>query len=277
MEEEKDVITDLIETGSEISGSVSGALLGLALLGPPGAVAGAAFSPLVTKVLKVVGLEVRERLMGPREKIRIGAAYAFAIDRIVDSGRQGKSIRTDGFFESNMNYRSTAEEVLEGVLLAAQKQFQEKKVKHIGWLYGNIATDVSVDDGLANRLIRTSEVLSYRQYCILQTFHDRIRYGLSKEGDRNDSINELIVKKGNSITRSDILLDIGELIDMGLLKTSNGVIFNIDEDEPIPLSQLFGSSMGRVFCDMLSLDKIEVRDIMKLINDMGIIFLDEEW
>ena len=52
----------------------------------------------------------------------------------------------------NFNDRSFADEIIEGVLLAAQREYQEKKLPLYGNLLTNIAFRSDIDRVTANRL-----------------------------------------------------------------------------------------------------------------------------
>jgi hypothetical protein len=62
---------ELVEKGSELSGAMAGAAIGL-LGGPPGALAGAAAGVVLTHTFRWVGGELRRRMLSPREEVRIG-------------------------------------------------------------------------------------------------------------------------------------------------------------------------------------------------------------
>ena len=87
-------------------------------------------------------------------------------------GRQatGEGIRGDGFFEANVHERAAAEEVFEGIVRAAQKETEEKKIPFIGRLFAGLAFESRVDRAHATVLIRLAEDLSYRQLCLLAIF-----------------------------------------------------------------------------------------------------------
>lgn len=89
-------------------------------------------------------------------------------------------IRQDDFF-NKINERSTADEILEGILLSAQREHQEKKVQFYGNLIANIAFDPSIDREQANFLIKLDESLSYRQICLLSLFVNKDKYKLKKQ------------------------------------------------------------------------------------------------
>src|SRR5260221_5190727 len=90
-------IRDLIQTGSELTGSIAGSVLGIIIAGVPGAIIGGASGVVVSKVFTKVGQEIKKRLLGNREEVRIGATYTFAISRIAERINQGEALRNDGF------------------------------------------------------------------------------------------------------------------------------------------------------------------------------------
>ncbi len=168
----RDAARHLVAKGSELAaGAVTGALVALA--GDPGiaAVLGAS-GVAVTQVIQRLGSEVNQRYLGEREEVRIGAAMAFAIEQVHANRERGLQVRQDGFFHKQPGERAAAEEVLEGVLLAAQREHEEKKVRFCGYLFANITFTPSVDRAQANNLIRLAEALSYRQLCLLHLFQN---------------------------------------------------------------------------------------------------------
>src|SRR4051794_15551656 len=87
----------LIESGSAIAGAASGAALGL-VGGPAGVVIGAAAGAALADVVKHVGSSMVQRVLGPREKVRVGAALAFAAEAIRDRLDRGENPRDDDEF-----------------------------------------------------------------------------------------------------------------------------------------------------------------------------------
>lgn len=132
-------ISELIDLGSELTGSVSGSVIGLLVAGPIGAVAGAAASPLLTRMLQRIGQDIKHRVLSHREEVRVGATLTFAIQKIQKNLDNGQQVRQDEFFREQPQERAAAEEILEGVLIASQREHEEKKLKFYGNLIANIA------------------------------------------------------------------------------------------------------------------------------------------
>lgn len=161
------VIDTVAELGGSAAGAVVGAAIGTAVAGPLGTVGGAVAGTVLEKGLLWVGNEIKGRMLSPKEELRVGAVYTYANQKIDRNILAGKVIRTDNFFEINGDERSSNEEILEGVLLAAQKEYEEKKLKYLGNLYANLPFNEAVDSRMANMLIKIASELTYRQYVIL--------------------------------------------------------------------------------------------------------------
>jgi hypothetical protein len=98
LDEESDRAAELIDAGSELVGATASGALGL-IGGPAGIAAGAAGGVVVTRVLNHIGAEVQQRWLGPRQRVRAGAAFASAIAEIGRRIDAGERLREDGFFD----------------------------------------------------------------------------------------------------------------------------------------------------------------------------------
>ncbi len=212
----------LIDAGSEIAGSVSGAAIGLALAGPPGALIGAVGSPILTRVFQKLGTEFQHRYLGKRQITRIGATLAFAAEKMKVNNLQGLKLREDDFLKESTNERAAAEEIAEGVLLASQDEHEEKKLRLYGNLLANIAYHPEIDKAQANLLIRVAEALSYRQLCLLCLF--AFNFGLRDTDYRSES--SIDQKKAS------ILHEIYDLYTKGLLNCSGNALLGLADIQP---------------------------------------------
>jgi hypothetical protein len=57
----------------------------------------------------------------------------YAAERHGERIKLGETLRVDDLFRSMPSGRSAADEIAEGVLLAARNQFEEMKVRHLGY------------------------------------------------------------------------------------------------------------------------------------------------
>jgi hypothetical protein len=152
--------------GADIVGSGASATAGLIFGGPAGALAGAALGPAVTRCIKWVADEYGGRRLGRRERARMGAVLHHIAERIEQLNNEGYQVRDDGFFDDTPDGRNVAREVLEGVLLTARNSYEERKLRHLGYLFANLAHSRH-DPGLCNHMIGLAEVLTWRQYVLV--------------------------------------------------------------------------------------------------------------
>ena len=135
-----------------------------------------------------------EGFSAPREKTRIGAAFIYATRKAQQRLNNGHKIREDDFFSVHPPDRSAAEEIIEGVLIAAQREHEEKKVPYYGYLLANIAFTPTISRVHGNLLIRLGQSLSYNQLCLLAVFALKDKFGLRTgdyRGTSNVSLNIL--------------------------------------------------------------------------------------
>jgi hypothetical protein len=161
-------IRKLIDTGAEIAGGAVGGALGFLAGGPVGAAALGAGGAAAAKALKHVGSEACERLLGPRERVRVGGVLAVAAAEINERLNNGEPLRDDDFFQEKRPGRSDAEEVAESILLKSQREPEEKKIPYMGRLLANVAFQKEISAEMAHQLAKTAEQLTYRQLCILR-------------------------------------------------------------------------------------------------------------
>ncbi|WP_143531853.1 hypothetical protein [Saccharothrix sp. ALI-22-I] len=160
---EEDGIARFWKSGAEITGSAAGAVLGAIVAGPEGVIAGAGFGTALGASLK----ELAHRTLARREKVRIGAAFQYAAQAFSERVAAGDEVRKDDFFSHREGKRSSADEVVEGVLVAAQRQHEERKVEYIGYLMANIAFESHIDISTANWVVKNANELSWTQLVLL--------------------------------------------------------------------------------------------------------------
>jgi hypothetical protein len=102
-----------------------------------------------------------------RERVRAGAALAFAVEYAATLHRNGRAVRSDRWFDARTGSRSAAEELAESVVVAARRSTDERRVRHLGYLLSEVAVSPDVDLALAGRALRFAESLSWRQLALL--------------------------------------------------------------------------------------------------------------
>ena len=102
-----------------------------------------------------------------RERVRAGAALAFAVEYAATLHRNGRSVRSDGWFTPRAGSRSAAEEIAEAVVATARRSTDERRVRHLGYLLAETVVSPDLDAELVARGLRTAEALSWRQLALL--------------------------------------------------------------------------------------------------------------
>jgi hypothetical protein len=212
---DKEGANELISAGAEIVGGLAAVAIGVLVAGPVGGVVGAFATPITTRIAAKIGAEFSERILAPREKVRVGATLAQAVIKVRERLDAGDVLRDDGFFDAQEGNRPAAEEVLEGGLIAAQQEHEELKLPFIGNLLGNLDFAPGISRAAANLLIRSAHRMSYRQLKLL-SFAARV----DELGIRDIPPNAEAV--GSSIGRlpDDLIQEVKELDQLGILNAS---------------------------------------------------------
>ena len=262
--EQDEKVIDIVETGTDIAGATTGAAFGLLIGGPSGALMGAAAGPAAARTLRGLAVEFRERVLGPREEVRVGATISFASAKIKEKLENGEQPRQDDFFTDAQDDRATAKEVFEGVVLAAQREAEEKKVQLYGNLLANLAFDQNIDRGQANFLIRLGEDFSYRQLCLMSLFAQNTlvlggnnRLSLRTDSYRNDP---------SRLSNLDLLALLQEAYDLyqrGIVNNGGDAMIAVADANPSEMS-LYG--VGVSLYNLMELWEVSYDDLRVLIE-----------
>jgi hypothetical protein len=169
LENEASTERGIIDAGAELTGIAAAGAIGY-FIGSPEA---AAAAPLALVPVRIAIKEIAQRVLGNRERIRVGAALQYTAETYQERLADGDQVRTDAFFHEPPHGRSAAQDLAEGVLLAAQRSWEEKKVRHLGYLLGNIAFESIIDGQTANHALTLAQQLSWKQYVLLALIHTK--------------------------------------------------------------------------------------------------------
>jgi hypothetical protein len=213
MKESDDKIVKIINAGSEIIGAASGGVIGFLLGGPAGATLGGPLGIAIQKTSRAIVSDVASRILSHREEVRVGATASTLVARIKERLDSGEIPRNDGFFDVGSTGFSPADSLLEAVLLKSKSEYEEKKVKYLGYLYANLVLARGITAPEANHIIKLAEELTYIQFSILSFFARTPNNALPALRDK--SFGELKIKLTyESIT---ILQDVFSLCINGLV------------------------------------------------------------
>jgi hypothetical protein len=153
----------LVEAGSPVAGSMSRAAATVVFEPAAAAVRidGRLAATLRTAAAGAAAIPV------DRERVRAGAALAFAVEYAATVHRAGRAVRSDEFFDERLGSRPAADEVAEAVVAAACRSTDERRVRHLGYLLAEALASPDLDGGLIGTALRTAEPLSWRQLALL--------------------------------------------------------------------------------------------------------------
>lgn len=231
--------------------SVASGITTLALPGVEGVLVGTLANGIIVKIFKDIG----DRLLSDRENKKIIESCAYSIGKISDNIQANITLRSDDFFRNSGANRSNAEEIFEGVLLSAQKEHEEKKLKYYGYLFANIAFDATVSRNFANQLISISNRLTYRQLQIIAMY-------TYSSMERNFFEEDKIPKLDN-IEKISIVQDTIELYRMGILNGGGEVILESGYVNPHKIGV---EPIGRYIFKLMNLVEIIKEDYSDIDN-----------
>jgi len=235
----------IIDCGAEIAGGVVGGALGFLAEGPAGAAAFGAGGIAAALALRRMGHEVSERLLGPRERARIGGVLAIAAAEIDNRLKNGESIRSDGFFDQKPHGRSDADEVAESVLLRSQREPEEQKIPYMAHLLSSVPFDDQIGAQMAHQIIKAAEQLTYRQMCLMHLAVMKDAFGL-RNGDY----------RGVSSFPRDLTQVLYECLDLyhrAFVNFGGSVVFGPTDVNP---GQMTVQGLGAELYNLMMLDTI---------------------
>lgn len=252
-----DGIRRLITAGAEIAGGAVGGALGFLAGGPIGAAVMGAGGAAAAAALKHIGEEASERLLGPREQVRIGGVLAISAEEIRQRIEHGESVRTDGFFDQKSDGRSDAEEVAESVLLKSQREPEEKKIPYMGHLLSGIAFDVQISPHLAHQISKAAEQLTYRQLCILKLAVVKGSFGLR----HSDYRGQITFSK----ELYQVLYECLDLYHRGFINFGGEVAFGPTDIKP---GNMTVQGLGADIFNLMQLSLIPNNDLMPIVEQL---------
>ena len=148
-------------TSEEIFSGVTSLAISLSVQNPVlASVIDKTLQPLLSSMID----ELKGRILGVRENKRICEVFNNALNKINLRLEKGDIPRQDeSFWVENTVDLSDAKSILEGVLLKARDEYEEKKLPYYSNLIAQMVFDTSWSYQRLNAMIRLFEQLSYRQ------------------------------------------------------------------------------------------------------------------
>ena len=216
--------------------------------------------PTLANSLKNIGQEFAERMLSPRENLRVGSALILAAEGIHKRLENGENRREDGFFNESDRGRSDADEVLENVVLKIQRESEEKKTPYIAKIFENTVFEQEVSADLSHKIIKSAEQLTYQQLCILSMVGRR----------RNDedmlSDFQLNPQPNFSLELSKLLHDCFELVTNGYIQGGLTLTYSgrLPQYETLNPKSLYLENIGIALFKLMNLQDIRDDDIIPI-------------
>lgn len=206
---EEEIDASLQELGdalAEIVGATSAAAVGQLVNGLPGVLVAAAAGQTVTvglrHLLQTVNTGIHMRQTQRRDRTILLAVKGLQA-RLVT----GAQLRADGFFEEDEGQSSSAAQLIEGVLLRAVTEFEERKLPYIANIYGNTAVS-GVPPADAYYVLKLLGDITYRGLVCLAVIGRVAELHLSEEPFTAHSVSATtssILAELMSLTRHDLI------------------------------------------------------------------------
>lgn len=205
--------------------------------------------------------EIDENKYTSREIKRILKTLYYSLEIIKENINKNNPIRKDGFAIQGGNNQSLAEEIINGIIIISKDEYEERKLKYYGYLFGNLIfkEDLNIDE--CNRLIKISKQLSYCQiklinmYVISQTIQVPI---LQREDYTKVGIGDYKLL--------GLLQDTLDMIQKSILNGSGKLVLDMVQINP---SKIKVQGVGTLLYNNMSLNKMpydELEDILDLLS-----------
>ncbi len=242
-EQQQKKIKSLIEAGGRILGgsvsSVIAAAIGGIVGGAPGILVGGAAGGTINELFVHLGEEFSQRYLSYREKERVGATLGGIIALVQEAQRLGEQQRDDGFFTRQSEGRSDGEEVLEGIIQAAKREYEEKKLPYLMKLGKLSFFRKELTKGIGVQLIHLSEMLSYQELILIAIIGKNSNNCLQL---RQSTYAGSKQKFANDILLNSILNDFNHMAGLGLV--TNGGAGGVGIASYVPGGmKLFGAGL----------------------------------
>jgi hypothetical protein len=257
----------ILKSGAQLVGAGAGAGAKDLLMALPGGnfinILGETVGALVENIL----VDYSERTLSTREKEKIGAALIFAADKIKARLDKNHKFRSDDkFFSNNENYRSSSQEALEGILIKSRLEHEDRKVKHLGYIYANsVFEDISISQ--INFFIKLAEKLSYIQYCLISKIFQKNEPFRRDEIAFYDENLTVLLQEINELYQLGLIQMLrprpgdGDFLDGGIFKVSpEGEFQPISSWDDIRPDRVVLTKLGKLLYSIMSLDEIPKDD-----------------
>lgn len=197
----------------------------------------------------VMAADFAHRVLSDREAQRVATVVERAAEHFVALEMMGHRPRAD--FVDDID-SADAQELVEGLLIAARDAFEEKKLDHIAYLLARLAVDQTIAPVRIAHLVHEARSLTFTQYCLLEIYAEPARFDLATSRLRGPARMESL----------DMLSSVWALLQAGYLRLAgDGYMLRALDMAPAGL-EAFGE--GEVLRIALNLQAIDGEDLERV-------------
>lgn len=251
----KEEVKNGLISGGVVALVATAAVAGSIIAGPVGAIIGASIPTIIDRMAD----DLRESRISKNEKRRAADLRQSMKLKWEENLKAGKKLRDDGFFDKDDGTRSSFEEVLEGVFLAAINDHEERKIRCYGNFQVNSLFCRDIDRNQLNHLNRAIKKLSWAGVLLLKIAADQSVKSSFKDKNYGD-----FIEPNDAMY---LAVQAQEMYNDGLVNFNNDA--SVDYTH-VNFSKLGLTSLGKMVYELMESDKIpeeEVKYIIDKIND----------
>ncbi len=255
---------------SRLIGSVTGAAVGLAIAGPPGAMIGSLVAPFVTDSLERLTGEIISRQFGDRQYIRAGAGFTLLELAIKEHLSRGEKVQEGEFSTADESGRRPIDEVTEQAILAMINSVDERRIPYLANFYAALYFDQTISRTSIPTLSAIADGLNYRAMCILNLVGREVLYngevGSDKVPGQWPNVDHIVAKEVFSLLSSSILDS--KFFDKAVDEENYLAVSGYREVRP---RLLILSPIGKILYDKMGLIIIPFGDVSLIETEQSLI------
>lgn len=195
----------------KMASSATGAIIGAAIAGPPGAILGGLVSPVLEHHLSRAVGEFVTRQLGDRQRARAAAGSVLLAANMQSRLSGGQSLRNDGFDQADEMGGRPFDEVTEQAILDMMNSVEERRLPYLANFYSSLYFESDVPRTSIATFVSIASSLNYRAMCILSIVGQRlIRTGKERaDGEPAvwSNLDHMIAKEVFNLVNASVLVN----------------------------------------------------------------------
>lgn len=171
MSAEPEEVEEFVRQGGSLAvkmaSSATGAIIGAAIAGPPGAILGSLVSPVLEHQLSRAFGEFVTRQLGDRQRARAAAGSLLLAANMQGRLSGGQSLRNDGFDQAGEMGGRVFDEVTEQAILDMMNSVEERRLPYLANFYSSLYFESNISRASIATFVSIVSSLNYRAMCIL--------------------------------------------------------------------------------------------------------------